>query len=117
MFDSISTRNLVVTSRFSVSPSILGRILSYILSIVQVIQITLRQLTKVKKAMVSTERLSQSAEHDDVKPKIPSLPRDESKMTDLPLRIRSLEACLQTVRRKVSQRLLTTITQGVRRRT
>lgn len=52
-----TTGILVVTSRFSVSPSIGGLVLSYILSIVQMIQFTVRQLAEVENAMVSTERL------------------------------------------------------------
>ncbi len=52
-----TTGILVVTSRFNVSPSIGGLVLSYILSIVQMIQFTIRQLAEVENAMVSTERL------------------------------------------------------------
>ena len=52
-----TTGILVVTSRFNVSPSIGGLVLSYILSIVQMIQFTVRQLAEVENAMVSTERL------------------------------------------------------------
>ena len=52
-----TTGILVVTSRFDVSPSIGGLVLSYILSIVQMIQFTVRQLAEVENAMVSTERL------------------------------------------------------------
>lgn len=52
-----TTGILVVTSRFSVSPSIAGLVLSYILSIVQMIQFTVRQLAEVENNMVSTERL------------------------------------------------------------
>lgn len=52
-----TTGILVVTSRFNVSPSISGLVLSYILSIVQMIQFTVRQLAEVENAMVSTERL------------------------------------------------------------
>ncbi|MCJ1276313.1 hypothetical protein MMC21_004118 [Puttea exsequens] len=52
-----TTGILVVTSRFNVSPSIAGLVLSYILSIVQMIQFTVRQLAEVENAMVSTERL------------------------------------------------------------
>ena len=52
-----TTGILVVTSRFSVSPSTGGLVLSYILSIVQMIQFTVRQLAEVENAMVSTERL------------------------------------------------------------
>lgn len=48
---------LVVTSRFNVSPSIGGLVLSYILSIVQMIQFTIRQLAEVENAMNATERL------------------------------------------------------------
>ena len=48
---------LVVTSRFNVSPSIGGLVLSYILSIVQMIQFTVRQLAEVENAMNATERL------------------------------------------------------------
>lgn len=52
-----TTGILVVTSRFSVSPSTGGLVLSYILSIVQMIQFIVRQLAEVENAMVSTERL------------------------------------------------------------
>ena len=52
-----TTGILVVTSRFDVSPSIAGLVLSYILSIVQMIQFTVRQLAEVENAMNSTERL------------------------------------------------------------
>lgn len=52
-----TTGILVVTSRFNVSPSIAGLVLSYILAIVQMIQFTVRQLAEVENAMVSTERL------------------------------------------------------------
>ena len=52
-----TTGILVVTSRFNVSPSIAGLVLSYILSIVQMIQFTVRQLAEVENNMVSTERL------------------------------------------------------------
>ncbi|PHH53173.1 ATP-binding cassette sub-family C member 11 [Ceratocystis fimbriata CBS 114723] len=49
---------LVVTSRFSVSPSIGGLVLSYILSIVQMIQFTVRQLAEVENGMNAVERLN-----------------------------------------------------------
>ncbi|KUI71771.1 Oligomycin resistance ATP-dependent permease YOR1 [Cytospora mali] len=52
-----TTGILVVTSRFSVSPSIGGLVLSYILSIVQMIQFTVRQLAEVENGMISVERL------------------------------------------------------------
>lgn len=52
-----TTGILVVTSRFDVSPSIAGLVLSYILSIVQMIQFTVRQLAEVENAMNATERL------------------------------------------------------------
>jgi ATP-binding cassette subfamily C (CFTR/MRP) protein 1 len=48
---------LVVTSRFTINPSIGGLVLSYILSIVQMIQFTVRQLAEVENNMNSTERL------------------------------------------------------------
>ncbi|KAI9818105.1 MAG: hypothetical protein M1827_000730 [Pycnora praestabilis] len=53
----LTTGILVVTSRFDVSPSIGGLVLSYILSIVQMIQFTVRQLAEVENAMNATERL------------------------------------------------------------
>ena len=52
-----TTGILVVTSRFNVSPSISGLVLSYILSIVQIIQFTVRQLAEVENGMNSTERI------------------------------------------------------------
>ncbi|KAH8809406.1 ABC multidrug transporter-like protein [Xylogone sp. PMI_703] len=48
---------LVVTSRFNVNPSISGLVLSYILSIVQLLQFTVRQLAEVENGMNATERL------------------------------------------------------------
>ncbi|KAF2084152.1 ABC multidrug transporter-like protein [Saccharata proteae CBS 121410] len=52
-----TTGILVVTSRFDVSPSIAGLVLSYILSIVQMIQFTVRQLAEVENNMNATERI------------------------------------------------------------
>ncbi|KAF2265600.1 hypothetical protein CC78DRAFT_181780 [Lojkania enalia] len=52
-----STGILVVTSRFSVDPSIAGLVLSYILTIVQMIQFTVRQLAEVENNMNATERI------------------------------------------------------------
>ncbi|KAL3428313.1 ABC transporter family protein [Phlyctema vagabunda] len=52
-----TTGILVVTSRFNVSPSIAGLVLSYILAIVQMIQFTVRQLAEVENGMNATERL------------------------------------------------------------
>ncbi|KAF1845861.1 uncharacterized protein K460DRAFT_285143 [Cucurbitaria berberidis CBS 394.84] len=52
-----TTGVLVVTSRFSVDPSIAGLVLSYILSIVQMIQFTVRQLAEVENNMNSAERI------------------------------------------------------------
>ena len=52
-----TTAILVVTDRFSVNPSIAGLVLSYILSIVQMIQFTVRQLAEVENNMNATERL------------------------------------------------------------
>ncbi|KAJ6037891.1 2-alkenal reductase [Penicillium canescens] len=48
---------LVITSRFSVSPSIAGLVLAYILMIVQTLQFTVRQLAEVENHMNATERL------------------------------------------------------------
>lgn len=48
---------LVVTSRFSVNPSIGGLVLSYILSIVQLLQFSIRQLAEVENGMNAVERL------------------------------------------------------------
>ncbi|KAI9809799.1 MAG: hypothetical protein M1825_000232 [Sarcosagium campestre] len=53
----LTTAILVVTSRFNVNPSIAGLVLSYILSIVQMIQFTVRQLAEVENAMNATERV------------------------------------------------------------
>ncbi|KAL2196226.1 P-loop containing nucleoside triphosphate hydrolase protein [Corynascus similis CBS 632.67] len=52
-----TTGILVVTSRFSIDPSIGGLVLSYILAIVQMIQFTVRQLAEVENGMNSVERL------------------------------------------------------------
>ncbi|KAI1180948.1 P-loop containing nucleoside triphosphate hydrolase protein [Nemania sp. FL0916] len=52
-----TTGILVVTSRFSVPPSIGGLVLSYILSIVQMLQFTIRQLAEVENGMNAVERL------------------------------------------------------------
>ncbi|KAH0542222.1 hypothetical protein FGG08_003344 [Glutinoglossum americanum] len=59
----MTTGILVVTSRFNVSPSTAGLVLSYILSIVQLIQFTVRQLAEVENAMNSTERLHYYGTH------------------------------------------------------
>lgn len=48
---------LVVTSRFNVNPSIGGLVLSYILSIVQMLQFSIRQLAEVENGMNAVERL------------------------------------------------------------
>ncbi|KAF9888516.1 hypothetical protein FE257_008623 [Aspergillus nanangensis] len=48
---------LVVTSRFDVSPSISGLVLSYILAIAQMLQFTVRQLAEVENNMNATERV------------------------------------------------------------
>jgi ABC-type multidrug transport system fused ATPase/permease subunit len=52
-----TTAILVVTSRFSVNPSIAGVVLSYILQIVMILQWMIRQLAEVENAMNATERL------------------------------------------------------------
>jgi ATP-binding cassette, subfamily C (CFTR/MRP), member 1 len=48
---------LVVTSRFSVNPATSGLVLSYILSIVQMLTFTIRQLAEVENNFNSAERL------------------------------------------------------------
>ena len=58
-----TTGILVVTSRFNVSPSISGLVLSYILSIVQMMQFSVRQLSEVENAMNSTERVHYYGTH------------------------------------------------------
>lgn len=63
-----TTGILVITSRFNVSPSIAGLVLSYILAIVQMIQFTVRQLAEVENAMNATERLHHYGAHIDVEP-------------------------------------------------
>lgn len=52
-----TTAILVVSSRFSVNPSIGGLVLSYILSIVQMLQFTVRQLAEVENGMNAVERI------------------------------------------------------------
>ena len=54
---------LVVTSRFDVSPSIAGLVLSYILSIFQMLQFTIRQLAAVENDMNATERVHYYGTH------------------------------------------------------
>ena len=54
---------LVVTSRFSINPSTGGLVLSYILTIVQMIQFTVRQLAEVENNMNSTERIHYYGTH------------------------------------------------------
>ena len=58
-----TTGILVVTSRFNVDPSIAGLVLSYILTIVQMIQFTVRQLAEVENNMNSTERIYHYGTH------------------------------------------------------
>jgi ABC-type multidrug transport system fused ATPase/permease subunit len=50
---------LLVTSRFDVSPSIGGVVFSYVLSIVQLLQLSVRQTVNVENNMNSAERLHQ----------------------------------------------------------
>ncbi|KAH9910036.1 ATP-binding cassette transporter protein YOR1-like protein [Xylariomycetidae sp. FL2044] len=52
-----TTGILVVTSRFSVPPSIGGLVLSYILATVQMLQFAVRQLAEVENGMNAVERL------------------------------------------------------------
>lgn len=52
-----ATGILVVTERFNVPPAIGGLVLSYILSVVQMLQFTVRQLAEVENAMNAVERI------------------------------------------------------------
>ena len=54
---SFVTGILVVTSRFNVSPSISGLVLTYLLAVVQMLQFTVRQAADVENHMNSTERI------------------------------------------------------------
>lgn len=54
---------LVVTSRFNVSPSISGLVLSYLLTTVQMFQFTVRQAAEVENYMNSTERVQYYGAH------------------------------------------------------
>ena len=58
-----TTGILVVTARFAVDPSIAGLVLSYILSIVMMIQFTVRQLAEVENNMNATERIHYYGTH------------------------------------------------------
>nr|POF04550.1 oligomycin resistance atp-dependent permease yor1 [Quercus suber] len=62
---------LIVTSRFTVNPSIAGVILSYLLSIVSLIQLSVRQFAEVENNMNSAERLHHYSKHLEQEP--PSL--------------------------------------------
>lgn len=53
----VVTGMLVVTNRFSVSPSISGLVLSYLVSITQVMQLAVRQVADVENHMNAVERL------------------------------------------------------------
>jgi ABC-type multidrug transport system fused ATPase/permease subunit len=59
---------LAVAERYSISPSISGLVLSYSLSIVQLIQFTVRQLAEVESAMNGTERVH---EYTGLEPEAP----------------------------------------------
>ena len=68
---------LVVTSRFSVNPSTGGLVLSYILSIVQMIQFAIRQLAEVENNMNATERIHYYGVSLDEEPPL-ALPIDKT---------------------------------------
>lgn len=57
------TEILVVTSRFNVSSSTSGLVLSYLLSVVQMLQFTVRQAADVENSMHSTERICYYGTH------------------------------------------------------
>jgi ATP-binding cassette, subfamily C (CFTR/MRP), member 1 len=69
-----TTGILVVTSRFDVSPSTAGLVLSYILSIVQMLQFTVRQLAEVENNMISTERIHYYGSHLEQEPPLDTSP-------------------------------------------
>ncbi|KAG7102794.1 Oligomycin resistance ATP-dependent permease YOR1 like protein [Verticillium longisporum] len=77
---SFTTGMLAVTTALVVSPSITGLILSYSLSLVGIIQITVRYFADVDNSMSSTERLHQYTS---------SLAREASLEEDAALRLRS----------------------------
>ncbi|KAF4171234.1 hypothetical protein CNMCM8927_003018 [Aspergillus lentulus] len=52
-----TSRILAVAERYNISPSISGLVLSYSLSVVQLIQFTVRQLAELESAMNGTERI------------------------------------------------------------
>lgn len=52
-----TTGILMVTLRFTIDPSISGLVFSYMLSIVQIVQLLVRQMAEVENSMNSTERL------------------------------------------------------------
>lgn len=86
---------LVVTSRFNVSPSISGLVLSYILSIVQMLQFTIRQLAEVENNMNATERVHYYGTQLDEEPPLhlaklaPSWPQEgKITFTDVKMRYR-----------------------------
>ena len=68
---------LVVTSRFSINPSTGGLVLSYILTIVQMIQFTIRQLAEVENNMNATERIHYYGKNLEEEPPLSS-PNDKS---------------------------------------
>ncbi|KAI0157470.1 P-loop containing nucleoside triphosphate hydrolase protein [Xylariaceae sp. FL1272] len=91
-----TTGILVVTSRFSVSPSIGGLVLSYILSIVQMLQFSVRQLAEVENGMNAVERLlhygtqieEEAPEHTiDVRPSWPE--KGEIRFDNVEMRYRA----------------------------
>lgn len=54
----LTTGILLVTLRFSIHPSISGLVFSYMLAIVQMVQLLVRQMAEVENSMNSTERLN-----------------------------------------------------------
>lgn len=53
----VTTGILVVTLRFTINPAISGLVFSYMLSIVQMVQLLVRQMAEVENSMNATERL------------------------------------------------------------
>jgi len=69
---------LVVTNTFHVQPATAGLVLSYILSIVQLMQFTIRQLAEVENAMNATERIQYYATSLDEEAPLKLKPVDPS---------------------------------------
>ena len=92
----VTTGVLMVTLRFTINPSISGLVFSYMLSIVQMVQLLVRQMAEVENSMNSTERLhhyghglEQEPENKDTMVMESTWPsKGEVKFSDVKLRYR-----------------------------